>query len=463
MRIVAALLAGFAALAIPRASAQPALEQRKPIAVVLRISTPSLFAPDGRPTPDRDSRLERIADALDALNASDIAAVPIALAPSAVMCDEAMRLRSGPARHFVRAIRAVASHSAVLQTPFANVRLTDVEKDGAGGELRAGRSTLDRCTRTTAAPVLYPPAFALDPDALVAAEREGIGSVLSDAVDVPTRSVIDVLPARNVPRGDTPASLIARTPESAPSIAVADIGSMDGAAYVRALHREARLVIQPVTSISPEKGAEAEEIDFRSVSDSTAAYRRALVRADRAFERFSAFTLPDNPVTGVYRDLVARARGSADQDETFTDGRRRANRFVQLVSSAERGVSIGAGSITFTSRRGSVPITVINRDRFPVRLSVAVSSPKLDFPGGAARVVTVEPPGDTITFGAVARSTGTFPMRATVSAPGSSVELDTAEVTVRSTGANLPALALTIGGAVVLIVFYARRRKRQHP
>jgi len=65
------------ALAPVRAFGQEPSVQRKPIAVVVRISTPPLFTPDGKPAPDRTERLQALADALDALQASDIAGVPI--------------------------------------------------------------------------------------------------------------------------------------------------------------------------------------------------------------------------------------------------------------------------------------------------------------------------------------------------------------------------------------------------
>jgi hypothetical protein len=96
-------------------------------------------------------------------------------------------------------------------------------------------------------------------------------------------------------------------------------------------------------------------------------------------------------------------------------------------------------------------------------VTVNVSSPKLDFPDGDSRVVTVQPPGDTITFVAVARSTGSFPMLVSVEDAKGSFVLDRGELTVRSTAANLPALAVTIAGFVLLIVFYVRRKKRRQP
>jgi hypothetical protein len=252
--------------------------------------------------------------------------------------------------------------------------------------------------------------------------------------------------------------LIDRTPEGPASVVVVDPLTLDVARYVRALHREPRLDVRRFTSTRIEETTDS--VEFRAVPPSPLKYRRWLVRADRALARFTAFTEPGNVTASIYGDLLARARSSADLTGDFSEGRLRAQRLDSLIVDAQRKVSVGAGSITFTSRRGSVPVTIVNHDPYPVRVVVAVSSPKLDFPGGASRAVTVSPPGDTITFGAVARSTGTFPLVATLSSGDGTFELDSAELTVRSTAANLPALAVTIAAALLLIVFSTRRKKR---
>jgi hypothetical protein len=90
-----------------------------------------------------------------------------------------------------------------------------------------------------------------------------------------------------------------------------------------------------------------------------------------------------------------------------------------------------------------------------------LSSPKLIFPKGVSRVVTVEPPGDTFVFPAFARSTGAFPVRVLVSNPEGTVPFRAALLTVRSTAYNVAALALTVGGAIFLIGWYVRLLSRR--
>jgi hypothetical protein len=90
-----------------------------------------------------------------------------------------------------------------------------------------------------------------------------------------------------------------------------------------------------------------------------------------------------------------------------------------------------------------------------------LASSKLTFPDGAESVVTVDPPGDTTVFAALARSTGTFPVQVRVTSPDRDVVFHSGELTVRSTAANLPALVLTAGGAVFLVGWSARQLRRR--
>jgi len=455
MKLLGACIVITALSCAPSASAQTTGDVTA-IAVVVHVSTPSLFRPDGSPAPDRDGRLDALASALDALDAPDISKVPLAIAPSAVMCDEAMRLRGAAPKHFLRSLRRVAARSTVLGAPFANVRLVDLGSGAAGGQLTDGRSAIERCTGVAPANVLYPPGLVVDDGSVQLAKAAGATAVLTSAVGEPVKAAPDLLPAAVVSGSDTPSSLLKRRPSKAFAV-VTETGSST-ATFLRALTRDPRIGLRTVTQIDA-VASDVGHVTLPSPPPPPVSYRRALLRADDAFTRFTAVTLPDNPITAVYRDVLARARGSADLAKDFTPGRRLADALSGQIDTALRSVSVGRSSITFTSRRGSVPVTVINGLRYPVRVSVAVSSPKLDFPGGEERAITIQPPGDTITFAAVARSTGSFPMLVTLRTPDDVSVIARGELTVRSTAANLPALAVTIGGFVLLIVFYIRRRK----
>ncbi len=453
-RLAAFALVASIALA-PRALAQQASTE---IAVVVRISTPPLLQPDGSPAPDRDRRLQALASAIDALDVPALGAVPLAIAPSAVMCDEAMRLRGNAPKRFLRSLRRLASRSTVLVTPFANVRLPDVATDAVDSELRSGRTTLDRCTGTPTSAILYPPALAIDDPSAAAASNAGVDAVLTTGVAVPVRNSPNLLPVLNMSPGATAATIVAKRP-SRTFVITTDLGATT-ARYIGGLATSTEVVLRTIGAIDADS-TNVGKISLSSPAPPPVTYRRALLHADEAFARFSAFTLPDNPLAAAYRDVLARARSSADLTNDFVAGRHLANGLIVRIDEAQRRITVGAGSITFTSRRGSVPVTVNDGDPYPVRLRVDVESPKLDFPNGDSRVVTVDPPGNTITFAAVARSTGSFPVIVSVRAADGSALIARTDLTVRSTAANLPALAVTIGGFVLLIVFYLRRRRRK--
>jgi hypothetical protein len=197
--------------------------------------------------------------------------------------------------------------------------------------------------------------------------------------------------------------------------------------------------------------------------------RTALERSADALEVFRSVTYDGNRIADVFRVRQARSEqhaldgDSADQRaEAITEARI----LEQDITEQFRLWSLQNGSVTFTSRRGSVPLTVTNRASYAIRVRVTASSPKVDFPEGRTVVRRIEPPGDTITFDANARSSGTFPVAATLRSPDRRVTFDTAELSVRSTAANLPALILTGGGALFLLVVFGRRlgrRRRSEP
>ena len=428
------------------------------VAVVVRISTPSLLTPDGSPAPDRDRRLLALASSMDALDAAPIAGAPLAIAPSAVMCDEVMRLKGNAPKRFLRSLRKLASRSTILVTPFANVRLPDVATDAVDGELRSGRTALDRCTGAATGNVLYPPGLAIDDPSAAAAAKAGVDAALTTGVAVPVNGSPDLLPVVNVSPDGSPAQLVAKRP-SRTFVVTTDLTDAT-ARYVSALAADTSLALRSVGEID-DTATNVGKISLAAPPSPPVAYRRALLHADEAFARFTSFTERDNPVTAAYRDVLARARSSADLADDFPAGRRLADGLVSRIDRAQRRITVGTGSITFTSRRGSVPVTVNDGDPYPVVLRIDVESPKLDFPGGSTRTVTVDPPGNTITFAAVARSTGSFPVIVSVRSTDGSTLISSGDITVRSTAANLPALAVTIAGFVLLIVFYFRRRRKR--
>ncbi|MGH2760275.1 MAG: DUF6049 family protein, partial [Actinomycetota bacterium] len=229
--------------------------------------------------------------------------------------------------------------------------------------------------------------------------------------------------------------------------------------FLTALANDPRVALHELQDLPLEPAARS--VGFPAADEPPASYRSAVRSAQRALGLFRSYTLRDNRLAAILATAVGRARSSSEWDESWSIGVQRARAVTATVERQEDLVSAAEGSVTFTSRRGSVPLTVTNGATYPVRVRVSLASSKLSFPDGAERSVTVDPPGDTTVFAALARSTGTFPVQARVTSPDGGIVFHTGELTVRSTAANLPALVLTGGGALFLVGWAGRQLRRR--
>ena len=64
-----------------------------------------------------------------------------------------------------------------------------------------------------------------------------------------------------------------------------------------------------------------------------------------------------------------------------------------------------------------MPLTIRSTSPTPLQVRVLVTSPKLDFPDGAAQIVTLDTANTTVTFKVKARASGTFPLDVKVTSP----------------------------------------------
>jgi hypothetical protein len=446
--IAAALL-----LAVPMPSgAQPPATK---VALVVRISSSSLFDTHARPDPGAKRRLAALARSLGGLANTSATPVPLAIAPSPVLCDELSLLGSAEAKSVLSAIRRLAKTSTVLVSPYADVRIAELAPDDIAAQIADGRRALRSCTGRHLTTDLFPPAFALDRDAVRALRERGVTVALSDDVHRPAVvEGVELFPSR-------------LSNEAQPVDVAAGVGGLDAAAVVLSATRSdlAKLVTslaqQPGVALHTLNGIRGKPRDgvvtFGEPARPPRSYRLAVAGAENAVARLRSFTVAGNRLAAILRTSLARARSSAEWNDRWGVGRERARAIVRHVNEQRRLLRISGGSVTFTSRRGSIPVTVANHTTYPVRVRISVSSPKLDFPTGASRTVVVKPPGDTVQFLALARSTGTFPMRVELSSPDRRVRFGANHIDVRSTAANIPALALTGGGLLFLVIWYARR------
>ena len=135
--------------------------------------------------------------------------------------------------------------------------------------------------------------------------------------------------------------------------------------------------------------------------------------------------------------------------------------FVRSAQEALRGEFAkvhppDAGSITLTSRRGVIPVTLRNDTGYPVRVRLVLEAPRLQFVAGSTRQVTLDRPVEAFTFAVRTQTTGRFPLRIRVETPLGR-EIGSARIAVRSTAYNRVALVVTIGAALFLALWWGRR------
>jgi hypothetical protein len=115
-----------------------------------------------------------------------------------------------------------------------------------------------------------------------------------------------------------------------------------------------------------------------------------------------------------------------------------------------------ASSITLTSRRGVIPVTMRNDTGYPVRVRLVLQAPRLEFLAASTRQVTLDRPVQAFIFAVRTQTTGRFPLRVTVETP-LGMEIGSARIAVRSTAYNRVALVVTIGAALFLALWWGRR------
>lgn len=425
------------------------------IAVVVGIGGSPLLQPDDEPVEDQEARLGELADSLEgfAALATD---TPLALAIGPLFLEELAGIGQADAARAHAALVDLAARSPILATPYAAVRLTDLPRDRIVIDLERAAAAIEDELDVAPVDVLYPPALALDDDAAAALPP---GSVLfrADYGQEPRR--VDgrlFLPAVFGSEVADTGDLLAEVYASGGEAVLHVFADRVGPSVVGSLAGDDRIEVVDIRRL----GAEARDgaVALRAPEPPPDTYVRGLRSASETVDGFSSYVSETNPVLTQMRLKLDWARSTA----VWSDGDwAQALSYAALVRQRLAGeadlIRPEEGSVTLTSRSGDVPVTVRNLAGYPVRIVVEVGSTKLDFPEGRTQEVTVPPRGQTVTFVAEARTTGSFPMTVSVASPNGQVRFGAAEVTVRSTGAGVSALVLTVGAALFLVVWTIRR------
>jgi Family of unknown function (DUF6049) len=118
-------------------------------------------------------------------------------------------------------------------------------------------------------------------------------------------------------------------------------------------------------------------------------------------------------------------------------------------------------TVTFTSGRAPIPITVLNDDAYPVKVVMTLASDEFTFPNGNTRTLTLDRPTTSVRVEAQARSSGGhLPIDVTLRTPDGQLLLARTELTVHSTAISFVGVALTVLAGIVLLVWWARTWRR---
>ncbi|MEP6659322.1 MAG: hypothetical protein ABJD24_05335 [Acidimicrobiales bacterium] len=125
-------------------------------------------------------------------------------------------------------------------------------------------------------------------------------------------------------------------------------------------------------------------------------------------------------------------------------------------------VAVGdQGTVTLTSGSDEIPYRITNSSTEPVSVMIRLSSTKLAFPdsttaGRLDLVKTLVPGANDFTVPVTTRARATFPMVIEIRTPDGKELLASSKVTIRSTALSGVGIALTIGAALTLVVWWLR-------
>ena len=124
-------------------------------------------------------------------------------------------------------------------------------------------------------------------------------------------------------------------------------------------------------------------------------------------------------------------------------------------------------TVTFTSQRAPIPITVLSSAPYAVRVVVTLTSDKFTFPDGNTQPLTLDRPTTSVRMTAQARTSGDrLPIEVTLHTPDGQLLIAHTVLTVQSTEISFVGVALTVLAGAVLLVWWVRtwrRARRSRP
>lgn len=185
---------------------------------------------------------------------------------------------------------------------------------------------------------------------------------------------------------------------------------------------------------------------------------RAILDARRFQEGFRDMLTAENDVTDALDRLILAAQADdlgRRARRAYLDGAR------ALLDQQLEGIRLLDSSYRLTAREGSLPLTLVNDNPYPVTVDIRLESEKLEFPanGGAGdHTITAELKGQNTAMAVpvAARTPGAFQLRVTLASPDGGLEISRTRVTVRSTFVSGVGVVLSAGAGIFLLLWWAR-------
>ena len=186
------------------------------------------------------------------------------------------------------------------------------------------------------------------------------------------------------------------------------------------------------------------------------------IRADRANQTELAGAVSSTlPAVGSINDLILESESDA-----LTNGQRSA-----YLAGAERVltgqlnlISVVHSSLTLTSRRATMPVSVQSLLSVPIQVRLILSSNQLQFAGGGTSVIlptqTLSHQNTTFTVPVTTRGVGSFPLQVTIATADGGLVLTTARLTIKSRAFSGVGIGLSVGALVFLALWWARELRR---
>lgn len=201
------------------------------------------------------------------------------------------------------------------------------------------------------------------------------------------------------------------------------------------------------------------ETQVRGLADGDAAQATVIdgpaVRSvRRRLDSLVSVLSPFNPIV----EQVDRTILASESSQLRRSGR------TQLLAGADGQIDAvldkvslpGSRSITLTAREGEIPVTISSQIPYPIHAALRLRSGPLSFPRGDTIPVELTRSNLTQRVTVRANTSGSFPLRVELVSPDGGLVLGETRVTVRSTAVSGVGVALSVGAALFLALWWAR-------